>query len=91
MLLNRCQGFANSRPEAAGNASQRIQDLFFPGRLRLLLIDHISGAAILRLQAQDVLAAQIRNRTFKDSGAAGALANLLRNFRRKACIWPLAH
>ena len=49
-------------------ASER--DVFFLGRLRLLLVEDASGAAVLCSQAQSVLCSDKRNRAIQNSGGA---------------------
>ena len=58
MLFDRGQRFADSGPEFAGDLAQRIQDVFFSCGLHLLLVQHVSGAAVPGAQPQYVLAAE---------------------------------
>jgi len=46
MLLNAGQRLAQPGPDLNRNSGERVQDLFFPSRLRLLLTKNVSGAAV---------------------------------------------
>ena len=81
VLLDGGQRLAQPGPDLNRNSAQRIQDLFFPSRLRLLLSEHLSGAAVPGAQPQNVLASEACNRAFQNRGAAGSLADLPRDLR----------
>src|ERR1019366_10319574 len=77
MLFDRGERFADAGSELTGNLTQGAQDVFLSRRLRLLLIEHVSGAAVLCAQAQYVLAFKGRYRAFQNSRTAGSLADFL--------------
>ena len=52
VLLDGGERFADSGSEFAGDLTQGIQDVFFLGRLHLLFIEDVSGAAVLGAQPQ---------------------------------------
>ena len=50
--------FPDLRSELAGNSTESIKNILFSRCLRLLIIEGISGAAVLCAQPQHVLASQ---------------------------------
>ena len=91
VLLDGGQRLAQPGPDLNRNSAQRIQDLFFPSCLRLLLREDISGAAVSGAQPQDVLASEPRNRAFQNRGAAGALADLPGDLRSEPRLGRPVH
>ena len=91
MLFHRGQRFAHPGSEFTGDLTERVQDIFSPRRPDLLLIQNISGVAVLGAQAQHILASQACDRAFQNRGAAGSLADLLRDFRSQPRIFRLSH
>ena len=91
MLLDGGERFAHSRSETGRNLAECAQDLFFPRRLRLLVGEDVAGRAVLRAQAEDVLTAERRDRSFQDGGAAGPDAHALRDVGGQSCIRRLVH
>ena len=85
-LLERCrvlphggQRFADACPELRRELAEDVQDVFFPRRLDLFLVEQVAGRAVLRAQAEDVLRAEARNRSPDHRGAAGADADVARH------------
>ena len=91
MLLDRGKRFADPGSEFTGNLTQGIQDVFFSCRLHLLLIEDVSGAAVLCAQPQYVLASETGNRAIQDGGASGSLADFPGDLRSQPRIRRLAH
>ena len=91
MLLDGSQRFAYPGSELAGNLAQSIQDILSPGRLRLLLVEDITGITGLRLQTQNILASKASNRAIKNRGAPGSLTDFPRDFRSQPGIFRLTH
>jgi len=46
VFFDRGQRLAQLRPDLNRNARERIQDLFFSSRLRLLLAKNVAGSAV---------------------------------------------
>ena len=84
MLFHRGERFAHPGSELASDLAQRIEDILSPGRLRLLLVEDITGIAGFRSQTQNVLASKARNRALENRGAPGSLADLLARFQESA-------
>jgi hypothetical protein len=83
---------AEPRSELAGYLSQRIQNVFFPGSLHLLIGDDLPGIAVSGTQSQDILAAQCCNRSLQDGAASSCtLADLPRQLRSNPDIGRLTH
>src|SRR5262245_20160538 len=91
MFLDGGERFSNSRAETVGDLTQRAQDLFFACRLRLLVSEDVAGRAVLRTQAEDVLAAERRDRSFQNGGAPRPRADALRQVRSQARVRRLTH
>ena len=64
--LDGSERFADPCPEHAGNLSQRLEDIFFPCDLHLLLVEDVAGTAVRGAQAQHVLAAHPGHRPVED-------------------------
>ena len=71
-----CERFTDSGSESAGDLTQGIQYVFFPGRLHLLLSEDLSAAAVRCAQSEHVLAAEAGDGAVEDGRACGALADL---------------
>src|SRR4051794_6644877 len=91
MLLHRGQRFADPGSEFTGNLTEGAQDVFLPGCLRLLFIEDVSGAAVPRAQAHNVLAAEAGNRAIEDGGACGSLADFPGELGSEPRIRRLSH
>ena len=91
VLLDGGQRLAQPGPDLNRNPAERIQDLFLPSRLRLLLAQNVSGAAVPGAQPQDILASEACNRAFQNRGAAGSLADLLRDLRSEPRLGRPVH
>jgi hypothetical protein len=91
VFLDGGERFSDSRSKTRGNLTERTQDLFFPWCLRLLVGEDVAGRAMLRAQAEDVLTAEHRDRSFQDGGAGGPDAHALRNVGRQSRIRRLVH
>ena len=91
VFLDGGERFSNSRSKTRRNLTECAQDLFFPCRLRLLVGEDVAGRAVLRAQAEDVLTAERRDRSFQDGGAAGPDAHALRNVGSQSRIRRLVH
>ena len=76
VLLDGGQRLAQPGPDLNRHSAQRIEDFFFPSRLRLLFSEDLSTAAVPGAQPQDVLASEACNRAFQNRGAPGSLADL---------------
>ena len=88
VFLDGGERFTDSRPEAARNLTECTQDVFLPRRLRLLVGENVAGRAVLCAQAEDVLAAERRDRPLQDRRARGPDADLLRDLRSQPRIRP---
>ena len=91
MLFHRAQRFADPGSEFARDLTERVQDIFSPRHLHLLLIDSVSSVAVPRAQAQDILASKAGDRAFQNHGACRSLADLLRHIRRQPRLFRLSH
>ena len=91
MLFHRRQRFAHPGSEFTRDLTERIQDVFSPRRLDLLLIQNASGVAVPGAQAQHILAAKAGDRAFQNCGACGSLADLLSEFRSQPRLFRLSH
>src|SRR6266511_935678 len=91
MFLDGGERFSNPRSKARRNLTECAQYLFFPCRLRLLVGKDVAGRAMLRAQAEDVLTAEHRDRSFQDGGAGGPDAHALRNVGSQSRLRRLVH
>ena len=91
MLFHGRKRFAHPGSEFASDLAESVEDIFSPGRLDLLLVEKVSGAAVLGAQAQHILASQSRDRAFQNRGTPGSFADLLSDFRSQPRIFRLTH
>src|SRR5581483_291156 len=91
MTLDHGQRFANLGSKLSSDLTERVEDVFLPGRRDLLLIQNASRTAVLDAQPQHKLAPNPADGAFQNGGAAGSLADLLRDFRSQLRIFLLAH
>ena len=91
MFLDGGERFSNSRSKPRRNLTECAQHIFFPRRLRLLVGEDVAGRAVCRAQAEDVLTAKRRDRSFQDGRAAGPDAHALRNVGSQSRIRRLVH
>ena len=93
VLLDGRERFADARPERAGDLAQRVQDLFLPRRLHLLLVEDVAGAAVLGAQAQHVLASEAGNRAFerrRRSPVRSQISRATSGVSRASGGWPIS-
>ncbi len=79
VLLDGGPRLAQPGPHLNRHSAQRVEDFFFPFRLRLLFSEDLSGAAVPGAQPQDVLASEACNRAFQNRVAPGSFADLARH------------
>ena len=91
MLLDGGERFANSRSKTRRHLTECAQDLLFACRLRLLVGEDVASGAVLRAQAEDVLTAERRDRSFQDGGAARSRADALRQVGSQSRVRRLIH
>ena len=91
MFLDGGERFTHSRSETRRHLAECAQDLFFPCRLGLLVGEDVARRAVLRAQAEDVLTAERRDRSFQDGGAGGPDAHAPRNVGSQSRIRRLVH
>ena len=77
--------------DATSRKSKQNHHIFNLRSLRLLSVEDLARTAVLRSQSQHVLASESCNRTIQNRGAAGPLADFLRDLRRQLPIPLLAH
>ena len=68
-----------------------MKHLFLACRLELLLVEEISGAAVLGAETDDVLIPEARNRSGDEGRAAGSDAEVARNRVGQPCVGSLSH
>src|SRR4029077_10673725 len=91
VLFNRGLRFARQGSESTGDLTERVQDIFSPRHLRLLLINNVSCVAVLRAQAQYILASKAGDRAFQNHSTCSSLADLLSHFRSQPRLFRLSH
>ncbi len=79
VLLDGGERFSQSRSDARRDLTEGAQDIFFPCRLRLLVGENVAGRAVRRAQAEDVLTADRRDRSFHHGRARSPHAYPLRD------------
>src|ERR1700722_7200403 len=75
VFLNRGKRLTQPLSEPSRNLAERIQYIFFLRYLHLLLVEHVTAAAALRLQLQHILAPQWGNRTLQYGSAPRSFAH----------------
>src|SRR4051812_34403753 len=91
MLLDDRQRFANPPSEHRGELTQDVQHVFFPSRLKLLLVEDISGVAALGSESEHVLVPEARDRSPDDTGASRSDANVACDLVGQPRAWRLSH
>ena len=91
VFLDSGERFSDSRSDASRDLTESAQNIFFPRRLRLLVGENVAGCAVRRAQAENVLAAKHRDRSFQHGGAGRPDANALRDGGSQSRIRRLVH
>jgi hypothetical protein len=80
-----------SFPKPAGYAADGSQDVFLPGCLHLLPVDHFSGSAVCGNEIQNVLGSDVLDGRLEQGCARGSQADVSSDRSDDVCVRRLTH
>jgi hypothetical protein len=91
VLFDRGQRFTYTRAKTDRDLTERAEHVFLAVGLRLLIGEHVAGAAVPGAQSDDVLTAKACDRSLDHRSARGPHAHALRDRGRQARVGRLVH